>query len=319
MSRAAVEGIAVLLEPILDQLVLVGGCATAFLVPSPNDRVLRPTDDVDYIIPAFSYGEVAEWENRLRELGFVNCREDGVICRWMIGATRVDFMPVDGRALGFSNRWYHEAVREPCVFPLANGLQVRVVNIPAFLATKFDAFSDRGEGDFLANSDIEDIMTILAFRPDSADLIAGAAPELRQYLSEQAAQLLARGNLRDIIAGCFDANHQTLVPHVHSRLQDFLLTDLAARLGLKIAEIKAIRAPQLTKALPDGGYEPIAFHVALELQQALRRKHKLEGEVELGQGLHAAGVITQEQADWLDEIRRSLVQGNRGRPGRADE
>ncbi len=220
MSRSVVERVASLLAPVLDQLVLVGGCATAFLVPPPNDRVLRATDDVDYIVPAFSYGEFADWENRLRELGFAECREDGVICRWMVGGTRVDFMPVNGRDLGFNNRWYEEAVRAPWIFPLGNGLEVKVVNVPVFLATKFDAFCDRGGGDFVGNSDIEDVMTVLAYRQDSADFVAAACPELRRYLSEQAKQLLGRPDIQDIIANCFDANNQAMVPRVRRVLED---------------------------------------------------------------------------------------------------
>ena len=50
--------------------------------------------------------------------------------------------------------------------------------------------------------------------------IAAAAPEVRQYLSDQARHLLARADLQDIIGGCFDTAHQALVPHVHRALQD---------------------------------------------------------------------------------------------------
>lgn len=220
MSRLVVERVAVALAPLLDQLVLVGGCATAFLVPQPEDRTLRPTEDVDYIVPAFSYGDFAEWGSRLRQLGFAEFPDEGVICRWMINGIRVDFMPVEGRILGFTNRWYAEAVRDPELFTLESGLQVRVVNVPVFLATKFEAFGDRGGGDYVADSDIEDVITVLAFRPESADLIAAAAPEVRQYLCEQGRQLLDRANVLDIIAGCFDADHQALVPNVLRVLHD---------------------------------------------------------------------------------------------------
>ncbi len=119
MSRLVVERVAVALAPLLDRLVLVGGCATAFLVPQPEDQTLRPTEDVDYIVPAFSYGEFAEWENQLRELGCTECRGEGVICRWMVDGIRVDFMPVEG--LGFANRWYGEAIRDPELFTLEGG------------------------------------------------------------------------------------------------------------------------------------------------------------------------------------------------------
>lgn len=180
MSRLVVERVSAALASVLDQLVLVGGCAAAFLVPPPEDRTLRATDDVDYVIPAFSYGDFAEWENRLRQLGFTECPDEGVICRWMINGIRVDFMPVEGRVLGFTNRWYAEAVRDPELFALGSGLQVRVVNVPVFLATKFEAFGDRGGGDYVADSDIEDVITVLAFRPESAKLISEATPDVRE-------------------------------------------------------------------------------------------------------------------------------------------
>lgn len=211
MSRLVVERVAPALGSLLDQLVLVGGCAAAFLVPQPEDRTLRPTEDVDYIVPAFSYGEFAEWETRLRQLGFTECPDEGVICRWMVNGIRVDFMPVEGRILGFTNRWYAEAVRDPELFALKSGLQVRVVNVPVFLATKFEAFGDRGGGDYAVDSDIEDVITVLAFRPESADLIAAAAPEVREYLCEQVIQLLGRADVQDIIGGCFDPPCQSEV------------------------------------------------------------------------------------------------------------
>ena len=89
-----------------------------------------------------------------------------------------------------------------------------MVNVPVFLATKFEAFGDRGGGDYAVDSDIEDVITVLAFRPESADLIAAAAPEVREYLCEQVIQLLGRADVQAIIGGCFDANHQALVPNV---------------------------------------------------------------------------------------------------------
>lgn len=95
-----------------------------------------------------------------------------------------------------------------------------MVNVPVFLATKFEAFGDRGGGDYVADSDMEDVITVLAFRPESAELIAAAAPEVREYLREQVRQLLARGDIQDIIAGCFDAAHQALVPNVFRVLQN---------------------------------------------------------------------------------------------------
>lgn len=39
--------VATILEPLLDRLVLVGGCATSLLVTDPGAPDARPTTDVD--------------------------------------------------------------------------------------------------------------------------------------------------------------------------------------------------------------------------------------------------------------------------------
>jgi hypothetical protein len=45
-----------------------------------------------------------------------------------------------------------------------------------------DAFQDRGQGDFLASHDPEDIITVVDGRPELTDELAGASPEIREYL-----------------------------------------------------------------------------------------------------------------------------------------
>lgn len=62
-----------LLEPLLDELVFVGGCATGLLITDPAAPGIRPTMDVDAIAEIASYGECVRFSERLREL---NLRED---------------------------------------------------------------------------------------------------------------------------------------------------------------------------------------------------------------------------------------------------
>ena len=49
---------------------------------------------------------------------------------------------------------------------LENTISVRVITAPYFIATKLEAFFDRGRGDFLGSSDLEDIITVLDGRDD---------------------------------------------------------------------------------------------------------------------------------------------------------
>ena len=49
-------------------------------------------------------------------------------------------MPTDTRILGFSNRWYSQAVHHSEAVRIDHELKIRLVTAPFFLATKIDAF-----------------------------------------------------------------------------------------------------------------------------------------------------------------------------------
>jgi len=134
----------------------------------------------------------------------------------------MDFMPTEERVLGFCNKWYPEVMKNPVLVEIEAGIQVKVVNIPVFLATKFEAFSDRGGRGYYGNSDIEDIISILAYRRDSAQLISEAPAEVKKYLGAEARELLALRSIENIVSGCFEADpaSQALVPTVMVALRN---------------------------------------------------------------------------------------------------
>lgn len=140
-------------------------------------------------------------------------------CRWQVNGVDVDLMPVDPAVLGFGNRWYREALREPVTVELENGTPVRVVNLPVFLATKFEAHAGRGGGHYLGDSDIEDIILLLAYRSDSCALISQAPEEVRLFLQEQAVKLLQLESIKDVLSGCFAPDQQTFAKEALGRLE----------------------------------------------------------------------------------------------------
>ena len=92
--------------------------------------------------------------------------------------------------MGFGNRWYDEAVRTAVTHTLPSGTSIRLITAPVFIATKLEAFTDRGGGDFLASHDLEDITTIIDGRPELAEEAAVAPAEVRKHLSSQVKVLL---------------------------------------------------------------------------------------------------------------------------------
>ena len=122
-------------------------------------------------------------------------REDinGPICRWLIdadaGRVTLDVMPIDEKILGFSNRWYKEAIKEASEVKLPSGVSIRVVSPAYFLATKFEAFTGRGKGDYFSH-DLEDIVFVLENRNRMIMELMDCSEELKQYFSRHAALLL---------------------------------------------------------------------------------------------------------------------------------
>ena len=71
------EAAARALEPMLDEVVFVGGCVTGLLITDPAAAGVRPTADVDVIAEVYSYAEYDGLSQRLRELGLIeDARED---------------------------------------------------------------------------------------------------------------------------------------------------------------------------------------------------------------------------------------------------
>ena len=89
----------------------------------------------------------------------------------MAGGALLDVMPTDRAVLGFGNRWYEEAVRSAFQYILPSGTPILLITAPVFIATKLEAFADRGAGDFLASHDLEDITTVVPIRMTLISLV----------------------------------------------------------------------------------------------------------------------------------------------------
>ncbi len=139
------------------RVAFLGGSATGLLITDSAAPEVRPTRDVDIIVEIASRLEYYKLEEKLRNLGFVQSMErDDPVCRWKVEKIKVDVMPTNEDILGFSNRWYSGAIKYSKLIELDANLEIRLVTAPYFLATKLEAFSGRGRGDFLCSDDIAD-------------------------------------------------------------------------------------------------------------------------------------------------------------------
>ena len=219
---ATTEAVARRLRPLLPRFAFVGGCATGLLITDPASAPVRVTRDVDVIAELASYVEYSTLSEELRSLGFHEDAEEGApICRWALDDLRLDVMPSTGGPLGFTNRWYVDAVRDSREFELAPDLKIRLVTGPLFLATKFEAFLSRGHGDYYLSHDLEDMMSVIDGRVELADELRAAGQPVRGYLAAKFSTLLDDDDFLESLPGQFpgDDISQERVPLLISRLR----------------------------------------------------------------------------------------------------
>ncbi len=192
-NLAHLELVAEALNEVLNEVTFVGGCTTILFVDESALSGVRQTEDVDIIVDVATRKEYYAFSDKLRSMGFKESH-GGPICRWIMSShethIKLDVMPDSEEILGFSNRWYSSAMESAEPKKLPSGRVIRVVNPGHFLATKFEAFLGRGEGDYAASHDLEDIIFVLENRTDLIKELFDYPKELKQYLAIQAQSLI---------------------------------------------------------------------------------------------------------------------------------
>lgn len=199
---------ATVLQPMLDELVFVGGCTTGLLITDPAMPSIRATVDVDAIVEITSYGAYSDFSRRLRALGLREDTDEGApICRWRHGDLKIDVMPLEERILGFSNRWYQQALEAPHSVRLTPHLSIQVITAPFFVATKLEAFRERGGGGYLGSHDLEDIVAVVDGRDSIVDEIGESVVEVRNYIAEQFRSMVDLQAFTDALPGFLSSDN----------------------------------------------------------------------------------------------------------------
>ncbi len=216
-----VEGVVEHLGELKDLFVFVGGCATGLFITDSAASPVRATGDVDLITEVATTADYHKLGEKLRGKGFREDSASEVLCRWRVGIYQVDIMPSESGILGFSNRWHSDAIVEAKPFLLPNGVQISLITPTLFLASKLEAFYDRGNGDFGASHDMEDIITIIDGRPEIVEEVASANPELHDYLRNEFELLLGEPTFTERLGWHLtgDAASQARIPQIIERLR----------------------------------------------------------------------------------------------------
>jgi hypothetical protein len=110
-------------------------------------------------------------------------------------------MPLDASILGFSNRWYSEALGAASEVRLSSGSAIRGITAPYFLGTKLEAFRGRGRRDYFASHDLEDFIAVIDGRSSLLVEMATVSPQLREYVRDEVRMFLGEPRFLDALPG----------------------------------------------------------------------------------------------------------------------
>ncbi len=209
------------LGDLKDRVVFIGG-ATVSLYADRIAPESRPTDDVDILVEIGSRWNFAEIEEQLRKRGFKNDVSAKFVGRYLLPGIIVDVMPTDEKILGFSNRWYTEGFKNSVDYRIDELHSIKIFAPPYFIASKIEAFKNRGNNDGRQSEDFEDIVYVLENRRTIWTEMGEAGPELKEYLYSEFNRLKNNPHVEEWIASHSSSYSSPSVYFIMEDMEEFL-------------------------------------------------------------------------------------------------
>jgi hypothetical protein len=203
VSVEFIKVIAKALEDLKTQAVFVGGSTLPFYLPKEMKSAARPTEDIDVVVEVVGLAKKVDFEEALRKKGFKNDTRKGAHTnRWKYKDITVDIMGTEEKTFGFTNQWYAEGVENSWAQTL--GIQkIKILTLPYFIATKLEAFNNRGGGDFIGSHDLEDIIAVLDMSETTLfeDLLPKLSDKVSHFLKSELSSFSKAGNFLNALPG----------------------------------------------------------------------------------------------------------------------
>ena len=185
-----IDGVASDLDWLKPEPVFVGGATIGLFLDAFGRSQVRPTDDVDCIVPeVVTRTNWWKLKEQLRNRRWVP-DPTGPTCRYRSPQdTIVDLMPQDPEVLGFSSSWYPLVVEHAERRPLSTGRSILVPTPALLLACKLEAYESRGIADPYGSKDLEDIAALLDGCRELESSVAASTEDVRSWVAAACTRL----------------------------------------------------------------------------------------------------------------------------------
>ncbi len=209
LSRAAQA-----VQPLLNRIVFTGGRVASLLATDDSPFVGRSTFRGDSVLRVLSSSTLDRIGADLQRLGFHRGARTASIDRWHLPSPpnahlALDVTHVAGDASDDMAAWVEYASLVTSAIELDGGVTARVTAAPALLALLFAEFRAKGEP-VLDSEELDDVIALAASRGAIVREVAASPPELRAFITTQAAWLADHDSAGHLARGAipsFPARH----------------------------------------------------------------------------------------------------------------
>lgn len=202
INIGVVAEIAAALKHLKDKVVFVGGAVVSLYTDDPAADEIRPTQDIDMTLQVINLTQWLDVQEQLSQLGFRPDASSSSICRYRYKDIPVDFMGTEDSPFGATNSWFKQGFEDLWTITVKNH-EIKILSAPYYLATKFEAFKDRGM-DYRTSHDIEDIIYVIDNRTTIVEEVKGSNQVVQRFIKQELEKLKKTGLLRDV-----------LIAHIH--------------------------------------------------------------------------------------------------------
>jgi hypothetical protein len=222
INLGVVAEIAQALGDLNESVVFVGGAVVSIYADDPAADEIRPTQDVDLTLKLLDFNQ-RELDAKLAERGFHPDIQGHAICTYKYNDIAVDIMASTDSMRGPTNRWYSigfDSIQKIQI----EGVLIQILSAACYLATKFEAYNHRGNGDYRTSHDFEDIIYIIDNRTTIVEEVRVADKRIRDFLKSEFKKILNTPYAEEILSA-----------HLHPLILEKRYPILLAKINIMLA------------------------------------------------------------------------------------
>lgn len=180
INRIAIQRVSQLFNDYEKEIMFVGGSVVSEYIDDPAALDIRPTADIDIVVQLLSISELENIREYLANKNVYADTESGVICRFKYEDIKIDVMSTKNVGWAPGNEWY-ELGQNKVITKSIQDIEIRLLPVEYFIATKIRAYKDRGE-DPRYDKDFGDIIYILDYKSTIIEDIKRADEKVLEYI-----------------------------------------------------------------------------------------------------------------------------------------